>query len=131
MADMLARGAAFLATRQRDYASRSVSYVRGGSIYTLPAMVARTEWEQDVGDGVIVKTETADWIFRVAEFQAAGLGEPQRGDRVYDDAIEGRRLIFEVLPPGTGGSAEPCWRFTDRHRQQMRVFSKQTGDEPR
>lgn len=131
MADMLARGAAWLASRQRDYASRSVSYVRSGVTYTLPAMVARTEWEQDVGDGVIVKTETADWIFPAAEFAAAGIGDPQRGDRVFDDSIAGRRLIYEVMPPGSGGSAEPCWRYTDRHRKQLRIYTKLIGNEAR
>lgn len=128
MVDMLARGAARLATRQRDYASREVAYVRGGVTYTLPAMAARTEWEQDVGDGVIVKTETADWIFPAAEFAAAGIGDPQRGDRVFDDSIAGRRLIYEVMPPSVD---QHPWRYTDRHRQQLRVFSKLVGDEAR
>lgn len=127
MADMLQKGAAWLAGKLRDHVSREVVYVRGagqsGEIRrTMPATVGRTRYEvTDELGGVRLEYTDRDFLIVTEEFRAGGLlEEPQEGDRV-EEAVGGATLVYEVAPP----PGRTAWRYDDPYRTMIRVHTKQ------
>ena len=81
MADMLAAGAAWLTERLRSSAASTVAYVRSGNTATVPATIGQSRFESQDGNGVIEQWESRDFIIKTDELP---YGEPQRGDRIYE-----------------------------------------------
>lgn len=116
MADMLASGAAWLTDRLRASAARTVSYVRGANTATLLATIGSSTFESQDQSGVIEQFESRDFIIRTDELP---YGEPQRGDRIYEE-LGGVANIYEVATP----RGVPLFRYADAFQTCVRVHTK-------
>lgn len=122
MADQIETGLEWLATQNRTYRARTVTYVRGGESVSLSATVGRTVMRVDTGYGVYQRHEVRDYICDVSDL--GDLAPPQAGDQVKD-TISGTVNLFEVMAPGN----EPEWKYSDPYHNTVRVHTKLTGTE--
>lgn len=121
MSDLLATGSTWLAGKLQGKAAKSVTYTRRGQAVGsgLTATYGRTVFEQDSTTGVI-RWESKDFIFDAADLTISSVVvQPENGDRITDAAGN----VFEVL----GDNGEPCFKYTDGHRVQVRVHTKQVS----
>lgn len=116
MADMLADGAAWLTDRLRSSAASTVAYVRSGNTATVPATIGQSRFESQDGSGVIEQWESRDFIIKTAELP---YGEPQRGDRIYEQ-LGGVAQIYEVAAP----RGVPLFHYGDAFQTCVRVHTK-------
>lgn len=125
MTDVLAHGAAWLAEQQTRHAARTVTYVRGVEHVELAAVIGRTVFEQADEYGTIHRTESRDFLVRVADLELAGQRRlPQAGDRIRES--DGSQVfVYEVMAPGD----EPPWRYTDGYRAMLRIHTKHVATE--
>ena len=114
---MLEEAASWLASRTLESLSVPVLYrTRGGEATEARAVIGSTVYEAHDGGGMIVRTETRDFII-----PAAMLGhEPARGDSVV-----WRGTVYEVLAP----DGSPCWRWSDAYHNMKRIHTKEVGKE--
>lgn len=121
MADLLKRGAEWLARQLRDHAGQEVHYRRGSSVLQTWATVGRTEFQVDDGQGSTrIEHSDRDFLLLAGEFFLNGrLAEPRPGDRVEEFSSEGH-FIYEVMAP----AGLPVWRYDDPYRQMIRVHTK-------
>lgn len=120
MADVIASGLLWLGEQLREHAGRSVSYQRGTSSVTLLGTKGRSDFAVSDIAGTPIQTNIRvfDWIFTTDELvldSAATL--PQAGDKIVDGSV-----TYQVEAPGL--NLQP-WRYTDHHRQSIRVHTKQ------
>ena len=126
MADLLQRGASWLADRLQDQAAHQVVYERGASMVALQATFGSSLLKVDDGDsGVRMVRTDRDFIVRAADLVLGGdVVEPQRGDTVRE-TVGAAVHVYEVLaPPG-----EPEWRYSDQHRTILRIHAKRVAVE--
>ena len=116
MADMLADGAAWLTDRLRSSAASTVAYVRSGNTATVPATIGQSRFESQDGNGVIEQWESRDFIIKTDELP---YGEPQRGDRIYEQ-LGGVAQIYEVAAP----RGVPLFHYGDAFQTCVRVHTK-------
>lgn len=116
MADMLAAGAAWLTDRLRSSAASTVAYVRSGNTATVPATIGQSRFESQDGNGVIEQWESRDFIIKTEELP---YGEPQRGDRIYEQ-LGGVAQIYEVAAP----RGVPLFHYGDAFQTCVRVHTK-------
>ena len=113
MADLLAQGAAWLESQRTKYLTTTVTYVRGDVSIAVPATIGRTKYEADDGHVVRIEFTDRDYLILAADLVLGGqASEPERGDLIR----EGNRE-FEVLD----------WRYSDPHRQTLRITTKHVG----
>ena len=125
MLDLLQRAMTWLDGRRRQYVGREVVYQRGQQTLTVPATIGRTVFETTDEYGVVVRTESRDFLISVADLVLDGVAIlPQRGDRIRESE-GGQAFVYEVLAPGQ----EPCWRYSDPYRQTLRIHTAQVGEE--
>lgn len=123
MADMFDEVAAFLGEMSEAHTSRAVTYAREGAPDAeLSASVGRTTFRIDQGYEATARVVSRDYLFSVAALQAAGFGEPQRGDQIRE-TIGGEVQVYEVMSPGD----EPHFRYRDPSMTQVRVHTKRVG----
>lgn len=85
-------------------AGESISYRRSGqSTLTITAVVGRTEFTIDNGDGPQTELDSRDFIINAADL--GDLTLPKRGDRIDRE----NEQTFEVLP----AYGERCYRVCD------------------
>lgn len=113
---LLDRGQAALVARMKSAVGRTVTYTRGGSSYQLAAWPGQQLFSRapTTQNGATVVRSDADYLFSVADAEAAGLTlPPQRGDRITDpgtaDDVTGEPKVYEVKTP----TGEPHWRYSD------------------
>ena len=127
MADMLEQGASWLDDQRHQHMTRSVSYARGASTVAIQATVGQTEFEQadDVGGGIVHKTESRDYLIRTADLVLDGQATlPKRGDQIRE--TDGTTtVVYEVLSPGD----EPVFRYSDPYRNALRIHTKHIATE--
>ena len=116
MADMLAAGAAWLTDRLRSSVASTVAYVRSGNTATVPATIGQSRFESQDGNGVIEQWESRDFIIKTDELP---YGEPQRGDRIYEQ-LGGVAQIYEVAAP----RGVPLFHYGDAFQTCVRVHTK-------
>jgi len=75
-----------------------------------------TNYELVDESGMKVGAQCIDWIFTTDDFVPV-FGDPQRGDRVIDE----NGVLYEVLDLGGMG----FWRWSDTHRQSLRIHVKE------
>ncbi len=122
MSDMLEAANQWLAEKLQAHASRQVVYRRGSDEVALQATVGRTLLKLDDGyGGVRIQWTDRDFLIRAEELVLGGQKVlPQRGDQILE--TDGQEtLVFEVMAPGD----EPEWRWSDPHRQVLRIHTKQ------
>ena len=120
--DLLEVGAKWLTGKLKDHASRAVLYQRGDEQVSLQATIGRTLLKLDDGSGgVRMEWTDRDFLIPAADLVLGGsVTLPRRGDRIREMAGDGE-LVYEVLAPG----GEPPWRWSDHHRQRLRIHTKQ------
>lgn len=126
MADLLKRGMDWLNGRRTENASRAVVYSHGGLSVTLPATAGRTLLRLDDGlGGSRVEWTDRDFVVTAADLVLAGVTVlPQRGATIVETEDDGTVYTFEV---NAYGGTEPCWRWVDAYRRQIRIHCKQIG----
>jgi hypothetical protein len=100
-----------------------VRYTRGAWTGEVLATVGRTTFAVVTAGGVVERTLSRDFLISAAAL--ADLGEPQRGDRIFE-ADDQRRWTHEVLAP----AGEPPWRWADPIRACYRIHTKCIRTEP-
>ena len=114
---MLAEAAEWLSAQTLEHLSVPVLYrTRDGQAFEARAVIGSTVYEAADGGGVVVRTETRDFIVPAAQLQI----EPSRGD-----SIVWRGTVYEVLAP----DGSPCWRWSDAYHNMKRIHTKEVGKE--
>ena len=124
MADVLQRASDWLQDQRRRYASHVGRYVRGDRSADVLATVGKTTFEVDDGYGVLVRSESRDFLISAADLVLDGQGSlPERGDRV-EEGLGAATCVSEVTAPGK----EPCWRWSDAYHKTLRIHTKQVEE---
>lgn len=116
MADMLAVGSAWLTDQLKSAAGTTVSYVRGGNTATMTATIGRSLFESTNTSGVIEQWESRDYVVKTDELP---YGEPQRGDRIYEQFGTVANVYEVVTPRGV-----PLFRYGDAFQSCVRIHTK-------
>ena len=125
MADLLSNGMAWLESQRREHLSTSIVYERDGDSLPLPATIGRTEFEVEDTTGVLEKVVTRDFLVAAADLVLGGSTTlPERGDLVRE-TVGNEEHVHEVVGPG----AEPAWRYSDPHRNTLRIHTKHVTTE--
>ena len=125
MSDLLEKASDWLEAQRTQYASRVVTYARGGLSVAVAATVGKTTFEIDDGYGVLVRYESRDFLVLAADLILGdGPTTPERGDRIRETQ-GGTVFVYEVSAPGK----EPCWRYSDAFRKTFRIHSKQIAED--
>jgi hypothetical protein len=126
MPNLLKQGSAWLARTMATHAAEEVHYLRGDSSVVVRATVGRSLYEQAGDDGYQTRTAARDYLIPAADLTVDDVpAEPQPGDRVVEGGLEAGQ-VYEVMAV----AGEPCWRWSDDHRQVMRVHTKYVGQLP-
>ena len=118
MTDMLKSASDWLGSMFQSHASRSVVYTRGAVTATVTATVGRTVHEVINSLGMMVATESRDFIVAASQVTQ---GEPEAGDRITDTQ-SGTDYVFEVMP---FGKESKCFRYCDADHTYMRIHTKE------
>ena len=114
---MLAEAAEWLSAQTLEHLSVPVLYrTRDGQAFEARAVIGSTVYEAADGGGMIVRTETRDFIIPASLLPL----EPSRGD-----CVVWRGTVYEVLAP----DGSPCWRWSDGFHTMKRIHTKETGKE--
>ncbi|HPM23988.1 MAG TPA: hypothetical protein PLP66_08770 [Phycisphaerae bacterium] len=125
MSDLLERGAAWLDQQRSRHLTRTVTYLRGAEGVDLPATIGKTVFEQADEYGVIHRTESRDYLISAADLVLSGTQEqPKAGDRIRE-TVGAQVFLYEVMAPG----GEPPGRYSDPHRNTLRIHTKFVGME--
>lgn len=116
MADMIARGMAWLAATMSSKAATAVTYETDSDSVSVLATRAITEFEVEDGTGMAVTGHVVDFIISAALFEI----EPVPGHRIID---AGR--VYEV----SKFSDEDCWRWSNAHKTARRIHTRDLGDD--
>lgn len=121
MTDMLRRGQSWLADKLKTHASQSVTYRRDNIEVKVAATIGRSMYEQDDGEGVIVRSQVRDYLIDTADLLSSEIGSlPKRGDEIHE--VDGNLIhIYEVMALG----GDPPWRYSDPFRLKLRIHTKQ------
>ena len=118
---MLRTGQEWLAGQLNSHASRPVVYRRGELGVELTAVIGRSAYQQDDGEGVITRAQVRDFLIDTHSLLLSIIGSlPKPGDRIVE-IDDTRTFVFEVMPLG----AEPHFRFSDPYRLKLRIHTKQ------
>jgi hypothetical protein len=124
VADILQRSSDWLQEQRRRYASHTVSFMRGDRRAVVLATIGKTTFEVDDGYGVLVRSESRDFLVSADDLVVDGTAiMPQRGDRIQE--TQGAvTFTYEVTAPGK----EPCWRWSDAFHKTLRIHTKQVEE---
>ena len=96
----------------------SATYTRDGVPVSITAVQARSQYESENAEGLVLHSNTVDWFVRVSEI--ATFSEPAAGDLV---TVSGR--VYRVLHVGD----DHPWEWADEpNRTLYRVHTKLEGD---
>lgn len=126
MANKLRTGMDWLNRKLKQHAGESLVYSRGVHSVTLTAPLGKTLLSLSDGrGGNRLEWTDADFLITAADLVLEGEQvTPERGDKIRW-VSGGDTLVFEVMANG----GEPPWRWSDEHRQVMRIHAKQIGVE--
>ena len=123
MTDLLERGAAWLDQQRSRHLTLMVTYLRDTDSVDLAATIGQTTFEQADEYGVIHRTQSRDYLISAADLVLVGTVEqPKAGDRIRE-TVGAQVFLYEVMAPG----GEPPWRYSDPHRNTLRVHTKFVG----
>jgi hypothetical protein len=122
MGDLLKSGAAWLNATRAAKLATNVTYRRGGigSGFVVGATVGRTEADQVAEGDMIASGGIRDYIISTAAFLAAGAFVAPAAR----DTIEESDGMFWQVAEIAG---EPAWRYSDAHKNSVRVHVIKAG----
>lgn len=120
MSDLSNQGAAWLARQQNDFVAKDILYTRtGGPALMIRATIGRWTFNQGDELGMVVRTESRDFIILAAELIIAGsVTLPKQGDEIRED-VGAQVVMYQVLAP----DGEQPWRYADLHRHSIRIHT--------
>jgi hypothetical protein len=122
--NLLAMASEWLENHRTQFAASTVDYVRGNETANVSATIGKTTFEVDDGYGVLVRSESRDFLVLAADLVLGGTPTlPQRGDRIRE-TDGATTFTYEVTAPGK----EPCWRWSDAFHKTLRIHTKQVED---
>ncbi|MBT8207543.1 MAG: hypothetical protein KJO18_04660 [Acidimicrobiia bacterium] len=125
MADLLEQGAQFLDDQRHAHMTRTIVYLRGGSVVEVAATVGQTTFEQADEFGGIQRLESRDFLIRTGELILdSAVALPQAGDRIRE-TVGDQAFVYEVMAPGS----EPPFRYSDPYRKALRIHTKHVATE--
>lgn len=99
----------------------SITFVRGDTSITCKAVRGSTNWDANAAfPGNRVGTRSTDWLIVQADLKPTGETEPLIPER--GDEIQTANGNFRAIPFGTDSQV---WKYHDRGRQILRIFSKE------
>lgn len=113
---MLRNGASWLADRLAESAGSAVVYVHGPHRTTITATVGRSVFESQGANGVVEQWEARDYIVKAGDLPS---GEPERGDRIFED-YGATTVTYEVVTP----RGVPLWHYGDSFQKTIRIHTK-------
>lgn len=118
--NLLAHGAAWLHTQRHSHLTDLVVYRVGGngSGTEKQATRGRTGADQMIQDQLITSGGIDDFIFAAADFDLDATPPAPR-----DTVTDADGFLWEVAEVG----GEPCWRYSDQHRNAIRVHVVQSA----
>lgn len=120
MTDLLAWGIAWLDRKRKQHLSREVIYHRGELTAPVQATIGRTEFEVSDTEGVQTAYTDRDYLISTADLVLNGqITLPEPGDQIRE-TLAATVEVFEVLD----------WRYSDPHRQMLRIQTKHIASEP-
>ena len=100
-----------------------VTYMRDGSpCGTVDAIAGRRNTEVD-GGGFTSTVVSDDYICKIADLIAIGVGQPERGDTLVWADANGVEHFQEVGLPG----AERQYDFVDQHQTLVRIHTREVA----
>lgn len=106
----------WLEQQRHQYLTINVRYKRGDEFIAVAATVGNTVFEVPDSYGVMIKTESRDYLLRPSDLIISGRPIlPMPGDRISENGYE-----YEVMAPGN----KPCWRWSDSFRNTLRIHTK-------
>lgn len=124
MTNLFRTASDWLCQQRHDYATSPVTYRRGDRSVELLATIGRTEYQQDDGYGIVIRSEARDYIVQVCDLAIDGVETlPQVGDRI-EELQNGTVYVYEVLPIG---AQQQHWKYADQFRQTLRIHTRQVG----
>jgi len=117
MGDMLRTACSWLTQQRKTHCASSIAYSRGPLEATFEATFGQTAYEVQDEFGVLIVAHAPDFLLSAADL-AAVFVEPALGDRIEADG-----KLYEVMRIG----GEGVWRYSDPHRQTMRIHTKEIG----
>lgn len=119
MADLLAQGLQWLDAQRKQHLAKAVLYERGAQSVLVLATIGRTEFEVSDTEGVQTAYTDRDFLISTADLVLAGVVTlPEAGDRVKE-TLAASVEVYEVLD----------WRYSDPHRQILRIQTKHIASE--
>jgi hypothetical protein len=102
--NVLEEGTEWLAGELQAFASRAVTYRRGGLVSSpIAAIPAQQMYEVEGEDGFATSVQYFDWSIPAADLVLSGARiEPRAGDRITDGSV-----TYDVLPVGKRPCVEP------------------------
>jgi len=116
MVNVLANGAAFLASQQKAALATDIGWSRGSQTATLSARVGRTVWDVETGDGRVERVESRDFLLDPADLPV----KPAEGDTITEPGAYGGKATYRVMAP----SGTPPVHWADAYRTTLRVHTK-------
>jgi len=123
VSDLLDQGAAWLDGKRKSHMSRTVTYARGATSFSVQATIGRTLFERSDAEGIQTTWESRDYLISAEDIREELFASPAAGDTIteIDDA---GTFTYEVMaPPG-----EKVWKYSDSYRRCMRIHTKQTSE---
>jgi hypothetical protein len=121
MADLLKEGSAWLSSQRHSHMSSEVEYQRGTDRIELNATVGRTTFEQEEGDGRLLRLKHRDYLLQAEDLAVLGTRfVPERGHRIrelFED--EGIVRVYEVRSP----AGIPPFEYADPLHKTIRVHT--------
>ena len=127
MGNMLNEGREWLTNELAANAATLVEYVRGeSSIEDLTTTVGRSIFDEEDARGNLITVETRDYLVKTGLLLMDAMQiYPMEGDLIIETQ-DARAYTYRVLPIGS----EPCYRFTDAGRFQLRIHTKLVSEGP-
>jgi hypothetical protein len=117
MADLLERGASWLAGRLANGVAQTVTYARGGLSVSLAATKCPVRSEADLQFGIL-RINECDWIIKASLLVlGAATVEPQESK---DTITESDGTVWQVLPR----DGEQAFRPLDPYKTAWRIHTK-------
>ena len=127
MVDLLQQASDWLTRTRAATMATVVTYSRPGvspaepQTVSLAATVDSTAFEIDNGYGVVEQVVSRDFLLTRSDLVLGGVVvQPKPGDQITETTVAGT-FVYESMSPGK----EPCWRWSDPHRNTVRVHTKQ------
>ena len=95
----------------RSVAGFNVTYTQGATSLSLKAVRGQTQFSQEAANGMVVVTNTDDFLFLASELTVT----PRMGDTVVCGSE-----TFKVFSMGS----DPQWRYTDQEKAIIRVHMR-------